>query len=297
MSLADSEARTSSQPLAQQPAHLSFSAHNALNSCGERFRLERGLGIRGLPSWAQVGGSAVHSCSEVYDRGLIHDDFDVVAVWDDEFEKAIEKQEHFSQIDSTEFRATGRASKANPNKEDRAWWEENGPLFVQSWITWRQVSPWEILEWNGVLCIEIEANVELGGKPNKGFIDRVMVSPAGEIIVVDLKTGSMKPPPFQLGQYKVVLERLGIQATWGTYWSARTNTTSPPEDLTRFDEAWLDELYWRDNQILEQGLFVPNVDMHCSWCSVSDYCRAFGGSRWREATGSTLVSLEIGSSK
>lgn len=279
--------RTSSQPLAEPPLHLSYSALNNLTQCGERYRLERGLGIKSQPSWAQVGGSAVHAASEEADLegGEAGDLFKV------HFEACIRDQEQRSDMPSTDFKATGRASKQYPNKEDRAWWEENGPLFVKNWIDWRRVSPWEPLVHNGQPAIELELNPTLGGVRVKMFVDRVFVTPAGEVVVLDLKSGASIPSgSLQLGVYKVGLEELlGVPVTYGTYWMARTNTTTPPEDLARWDRDYLDEIFWRGAKQIGDGVFIPTVDKHCGWCGVREFCRAAGGSRWQEAQGTSLV--------
>lgn len=285
--------RESTQQLAQQPPHLSFSALNTLTSCGERYRLERGLRLSGPPSWAMVGGSAVHSASEEIDHefGNSHV-WDLATLFESHLEKAVVNQEERGDYTRDEFKSTGRASKDWPNKENRDWWMHHGPLFVQNWVTWREASPWDLFTHNGTPGIELAINITLGGKPNVMYVDRLFVLPSGELIVVDLKTGARKPPPFQLGQYKVGIEEaLDVPVAWGAYWNARTNSTSPAEDLSRFDREWLDELYWRGNEIITQGLFIGNSDMQCDWCSVNRYCRYFGGADWKLARGVSMEAL------
>ena len=49
------------------PEHLSFSQANSISDCGERFRLERGYGLRGVPSWSLIGGKAFHLATEIID--------------------------------------------------------------------------------------------------------------------------------------------------------------------------------------------------------------------------------------
>ena len=43
-------------------------------------------------------------------------------------------------IDLTVARVAGRATKANPNKEDAVWWNEQGPLWVDQYIQWRKAN-------------------------------------------------------------------------------------------------------------------------------------------------------------
>lgn len=52
------------------PGHMSYSQVNAIADCGERYRLERGFGLRGRASWSLVGGKAFHSATEFVDIAL-----------------------------------------------------------------------------------------------------------------------------------------------------------------------------------------------------------------------------------
>lgn len=49
---------------------VSYSAFTSWLRCGKSYQLERILGIEGLPAWYFVGGSAVHTVTEEYDRHL-----------------------------------------------------------------------------------------------------------------------------------------------------------------------------------------------------------------------------------
>lgn len=49
---------------------LSYSGYSTLLECGEKFRLTRVEQIEEAPAWYLIGGSAVHSATEVYDRAL-----------------------------------------------------------------------------------------------------------------------------------------------------------------------------------------------------------------------------------
>ena len=50
------------------PAHMSPSSINSLLTCGEQFRLEKVVRVPQRPMWAGVGGSTVHTCTELLDR-------------------------------------------------------------------------------------------------------------------------------------------------------------------------------------------------------------------------------------
>lgn len=53
-----------------RPAHLSYSALSDYLQCPKLYQLKRLLGLPEVPAWWQVGGKAVHSATEAYDRAL-----------------------------------------------------------------------------------------------------------------------------------------------------------------------------------------------------------------------------------
>ncbi len=79
-------------------------------------------------------------------------------------------------IDLASARVGGRATKANPNKEDASWWNTAGPVWVDNYIHWRKQNPdWKI--WtapDGNRAIELGLIPEVAGVPVKMVIDRVL---------------------------------------------------------------------------------------------------------------------------
>ena len=52
-------------------------------------------------------------------------------VWDECFLEEIARIEKETGTNPTDWRAGGRATKANPDKENKAWWDTNGKqMFV-----------------------------------------------------------------------------------------------------------------------------------------------------------------------
>lgn len=51
------------------PEHLSPSQISSLLICGEQYRLTRVEHVPERPMWASIGGSAVHTLTELLDRG------------------------------------------------------------------------------------------------------------------------------------------------------------------------------------------------------------------------------------
>ena len=60
-------------------------------------------------------------------------------------------------VSQKDWKASGRATKANPNKEDGDWWNVEGSKMVDSWISWRNgthpLTMWEVQP--GVPAIEL----------------------------------------------------------------------------------------------------------------------------------------------
>jgi hypothetical protein len=177
-------------------------------------------------------------------------------------------------------RAGGRPTKAMPNGEDYTWWAQNGPAYVQSWITWRQNNPsLHILKMDDdtpAIELDVRVDIEADGEliQLKGFIDRVFVdSNTGEVLIVDLKTGKTTPGPMQLAFYRRALKAAyGIDAPYGAYWMAREGSLSSIHDLTTFTDEMVD--YWvaKTYAGVQAGIFLPHVTRMCSGCGVRTHC-------------------------
>jgi putative RecB family exonuclease len=178
------------------------------------------------------------------------------------------------------WRAGGRATKAYPNKEDTSWWFDNGPKMVNFWTQFRQDSGFNMYQLpDGSEAIETELNQEVGGVPIKAFLDRLMVAPTGELVIVDIKTGS-KPPAglTQLGIYAILVEKtFGVRPSLGSYFMARTGELTQPENLDRYTESRLGSWAKGFELAMENKIFIPSVGFMCGTCSVNSACYAVGG--------------------
>lgn len=262
---------------------LSFSRASALNQCGERFRLSYVWKVPQQPGWALIGGSAFHNITETIDlneHGVPTKVPTIAEALDAELERSLND----GQWTVDQVRASGRASKTWPDKENRAWWEANLPGMLDAYARWKQVTPWRIWESPDGPAIELKVNIVLGEGPNKvdivGYIDRVYENPAtGDLIVVDLKSGSRKQASsHQLGLYGLgIWQKYGMLAKWGTFYDARSGSTGEVYDLGEWSEDRFEWEYGAQKAKIRQGLFTPNVSDACSWCFVKDFCYAVGG--------------------
>jgi len=283
---------TTEKTIIRLPAHLSHSQCSSLQTCGWRYALEKGLHVPQQPSWATVGGGAVHTATEWWDNWTLNDQWvtdrpSIEELFNKAFDQEIEerlKQE--PDYTKDQWRASGRASKAWPEKENEQWWRSEGPAMVMSWVTWRtNNSQWEIAMLPGpggeaLPGIELEAKPTIGGVQVIQYIDRLFTNPdQTALLVVDIKSGREPESAQQLGSYGLGLEETyGVTPSHGAYWMARTGGTTALEDMRLWTRERLDHIYSTANEIRKQGLLLPKKSMMCSGCSVRDYCLEVGGS-------------------
>jgi putative RecB family exonuclease len=266
----------------EQVTGKNYVSHSALNtwlSCGWQFYLSRIQHVPEQPSYWLAGGKAVHEATEYYDRMFHNTDqqsaFNSRAAFEANWEINYKGADN-----GMEWRAGGRATKANPNKEDAAWWLEAGPKMVDFWTQFRQDSGFNMYQLpDGSEAIETELNQEVGGVPLKAFLDRLMVAPTGELIVVDIKTSSREPASLtQLGIYAILVEKtIGVRPSLGSYFMARTGELTAPQSLDRYTEARLGSWAKGFELAMENKIFIPQVSTMCGTCSVNAACYAVGG--------------------
>jgi hypothetical protein len=184
--------------------------------------------------------------------------------------------EELGDTDLTNARVGGRATKANPDKENEAFWHEAGPRWVQAYIEWRQANTdWKIWKTpQGVPAIELEMLPEFAGVPVKMILDRVF-EVNGELVIVDLKTSQATPSnTLQLGFYKIGLQKtFGIDIKWGTYFMSRQHGVSPLVSLEQYTEEKLEYLVAGFDKARKAGIFLPNTN-NCQYkCGLTAHCQ------------------------
>lgn len=120
----------------------------------------------------------------------------------------------------------------------------------------------------------------------RGFIDRIDRSPAGDLRVVDYKTGRAPSPRFQdealfqMRFYALLLSlvsRLPARTQLLYLKTGRVLTFDPtPEDIARFGEE-IAALWGRIEADARSGEFAPSRNPLCDWCGVRAMCPLFGG--------------------
>lgn len=275
------------------PRSLSWSAISTYAECGERWRLERGFKVPSATWFATLAGSAIHWITEQADRaemdGIVPEhQLDGVASFEEVFDGEIAD----AKAAGKEIKASGRILKSigkggGPNKKDREWYLHYGPIWVQRWMDWKAAMGWSLaLMPDGRPGIELPFDVEMGGYPVRGIIDRVYVNEGGAVTVFDLKSGEIPPGYLQLKTYGVGLEKVyGIEADFGAFWSPGKESSdgldigglSSIVSLHDWDSAQLEEMYAQAVRGLEAGVFLPKVSAMCVGCGVKDQCWAVRG--------------------
>lgn len=172
-------------------------------------------------------------------------------------------------------RRAGRATVANPNKEDGNWWNTQGSVWVDNYILWRKNNPsWKI--WTtpqGARAIELQFNPVIAGVTIKMIIDRIF-EVDGKLVIVDLKTSARRPTSdLQLGFYKVGLEQaLGIEINTGNYWMSRESGTGDMIDLSRYTLDTLEYFAEGFDKARKAGIFLPNLSS-CNFCGLTEHCQ------------------------
>jgi hypothetical protein len=201
-------------------------------------------------------------------------------VWDECFLEEIARKEKDTGTNPVDWRAGGRATKANPDKENKAWWDVNGKqMFINFVAAWKLCGFKVWMSPENVPGIEISLNASFGDIPIKAFADAVIVTPEGDVAVVDFKTGSYIPSSsLQLGIYASLMEILfGIRPTRGFFYDARKAVFTEVYGLSRWSIPVLTELFSKFETAIQNEIFIPNVGMSCITCGVRDYCYAAGG--------------------
>lgn len=272
----------------------SYSQLSGFSECSYRFYLQRVLKVPAVQAVWFPGGTAFHASTEVLDRLTFSGEttFGQLSrqklddVWSEEFDRAVDEV-RAKEPDVTRWRTAGRPSADKPNGEDLDWWRSAGRNMLSGYVAWWVTEPpWKL--WalpDGKPALEVPLLVNFGKVPVVGYVDQILRSTdTGRLLIVDKKTGSMKPTnPLQLAGYNVELQAVfGQTFGWGSYFMAREAKLTEPEPLSHWDAAMLTQLYERMDAAERQGLYLPNLGRHCSGCLARKWCPPAGGQEYVE---------------
>jgi putative RecB family exonuclease len=129
--------------------------------------------------------------------------------------------------------------------------------------------------------------VVVDGVRLRGYVDRLDVNPAGDLRVVDYKTGSTPREAFeakalfQMKFYALVLWRTRgvVPRQLRLMYLSDVDTLSyapEAEELMRFERTVL-AIWAAIQRAMQTGDFRPSPSRLCDWCSHKALCPAFGG--------------------
>ena len=130
--------------------------------------------------------------------------------------------------------------------------------------------------------------VVIDGLQLRGYVDRLDVTPSGDLRVVDYKTGATPREAFeakalfQMKFYALVLWRTRgvVPRQLRLIYLSDTDTLSyapDVEELTRFERT-LKAIWAAIEHATQTGDFRPSPSRLCGWCDHHALCPAFGGS-------------------
>lgn len=263
----------------RQPEHISHSARETLERCAKSYFLKYFTEAPRLQSLWLAGGSAVHEATEHYDLMSMvgnADAFQAGFVFERLFEAQLDQ---LREVEPNEHAWRKSAS------EDIERWRVIGLQFVQSYIDWRERSPWEI--WttpDGEPAIELDISGRLPGCPVeiKAFLDRILYDPMfKKLWIVDLKT-SKRPPktPDQFRTYAALTEvKYGVRPENGAAFMNRLGALSKPLDLSDASPKEIGVVYGEAWKKVASGYFPAEgiAKNDCFLCDVQSSCAAKGG--------------------
>lgn len=278
------------------PPHVSHSQLTSWASrCQKAFFLERLAGAPTIPAWWLVGGSTVHEVTEELDRrGLefnltpevLNSKLEIEELTLAKLNELAAKTSEKSGVPESEWFTAGRGKG-----QGREYWEENAPVMVGNYLTWRTRVGWPIAMIGDEPGIELDLRsfFQLNLTPEVstetiavGAPDRVFVLPNGGLVIVDVKSGSSTPKTVQQqGGYATQLEQLGFRRPrYGTFVKVKEEggVHTPLAPLGKYDERYLTHVYSAYVAQRNTGQFLPNVGDNCRTCGVSAACYAADGS-------------------
>jgi len=175
------------------------------------------------------------------------------------------------------LKVTGRKTKAKPNAHDKEYYLAEGPRWLEAYVKFRRKNyTYQVLKIDDRPAVELDFQIPIPGSPAhlRGFIDRVFVTPEGEVLICDLKTGEREQTSsLQLATYAYGLyHQHGVLATQGVYYSAPGGKFSETFDLRQFPFEYIERLVREAYERVKNDHLIPIPQFTCQWCSVKDFC-------------------------
>lgn len=274
-------------PTSPPVKHRSFSQVESYADCGLKYRLQRREpGVIQRPSWALVGGKAIHAAIESFERDVIAvngagvlSEFDPVTCWSGCFNDSITAQAIATpQYPMDHWRSAARGA------EGYTWWLHEGVDMLSRYVAWRHANAghWAVATWNDVPMIEWPFETNFGDIHVVGFIDLVLrEATTGRLKVIDVKSGKSAPvDSLQLKTYGAVLADQTLPSGTsahdeidGAYFMLRRGELADVGAVSGLDARA--EIFWRYGAMdasERAGVYMARPSSFCGGCSVKHAC-------------------------
>lgn len=259
--------------------HKSVSQFNTFLGCGEAYRLKYvdKPDIPPLPAAWLAQGTAYHETMYDWEESGRSPLMDLAEVFHRHYDTQIEKM----KLEQPELRLWLKAP-SKKTEQDILERRERGLQQVQAYVDYAEENDFafaELDEWT--LGLEVPFEVTLGSVLIKGGIDqirKVADDPRKGVHVVDLKTGNRESATIQLGTYKVAVEKIfGWPVVKASFFYAKDSKLVglDKDDLARYTESYVTELYEALDRGIQNRVFIPNPGGQCFLCPVKKFCREF----------------------
>lgn len=255
--------------------HRSVSQLTKYRECGELYRLTYVDKVGGWKPAAWLAqGKAFHEAIQQWEESGRSPRLDVASAY------RLSYDQHIAQMTQEEPNLNNWLKALRVDTyADIANRREKGVEQVLGYVDYANNNEFQIADIDDyTLAIEMTFEVEIGNVLIKGAIDQVLVHPDG-YEVRDLKTGNRQSSALQLGVYKVALEKIfGWPVVKGSYYYAKDNKvlTIPKQEMDRWTEKYLAELFEELERGIDNKVFLPNPGGQCLMCSVKKFCRELG---------------------
>lgn len=256
--------------------HRSASQVNTFATCGELYRLKY-VDKPDQPPYPAAWlaqGTAYHEAVRFWEESGRSS----LVILEETFNRYYDKEIESMKAQQPDLKLWLRAFSKKP-EQDIAERKERGFRQFADYVEHAKREPFVIKDIDDyTLGIEVPFQVELGKITVRGQIDQIRQERIG-IHVVDLKTGNRESAKFQLGVYKVAVEKIfGWPVVKASFFYAKDSklVTLSEKDLERYSEEYVTSVFEALDRAVESKAFIPNPGSQCTFCELKKFCREMG---------------------
>lgn len=262
--------------LPKTKSHRSASQIKTFVDCSEAYRIkyiDHPDYIQPPAAWL-AQGSAYHETIQAYEESGRNPLFDLTEHYQRAYDLHIAAMKALEPDLKKWLRAPSKKTEQDISER-----RERGIAQLQNYINHIEDDQVFIKPLDDYLIgIEVPFEITLGGITIKGAIDQIREYSRTGVQVVDVKSGNREVVNFQLGIYKVAVEKIfGWKVESAGYFYGKDGKLALLDKATldRYTEAYVTDLITTLDRGIENRVFIPNTGSHCTLCSVRRFCREF----------------------